>query len=63
MTPDDTSALPHAAACPICGKQAAQAQRPFCSPRCRNIDLGRWLKGAYVVETEEGPEDDRDEAG
>jgi uncharacterized protein len=35
--------------CPICGKPAALATRPFCSPRCRDVDLNRWLSGSYVV--------------
>jgi endogenous inhibitor of DNA gyrase (YacG/DUF329 family) len=35
--------------CPICGKPAAHAHRPFCGKRCAEIDLGRWLKGAYAV--------------
>lgn len=43
--------------CPICGKPAAPQHRPFCSPRCADIDLGRWLKGNYRVETEEAPDD------
>jgi endogenous inhibitor of DNA gyrase (YacG/DUF329 family) len=43
--------------CPICGKPASPRQRPFCSQRCTDIDLGRWLKGNYRVETEEGPDD------
>ncbi len=43
--------------CPICGKPAAARHLPFCSPRCANIDLGRWLKGNYRVETEEQSED------
>ena len=43
--------------CPICGKPAAARHQPFCSQRCANIDLGRWLKGNYRVETEEPPED------
>ena len=63
MTPDDTPTLPRTPSCPICGKPATQAHRPFCSPRCRSIDLGRWLKGVYRVETDENAEDDRDEAG
>ena len=29
--------------------------RPFCSKRCADIDLGRWLKESYVVPTDEGP--------
>ena len=35
--------------CPICGKPRTQDYRPFCSRRCADIDLGRWLNGAYVV--------------
>lgn len=35
--------------CPICGKPQAQATRPFCSSRCRDVDLNRWLKGTYVI--------------
>jgi uncharacterized protein len=64
MSPDNVPAPASApaGACPICGKPAAAAHRPFCSPRCRTIDLGRWLKGNYRVETEEPPADDADEA-
>lgn len=49
--------------CPICGKPAVPQHRPFCSARCTQIDLGRWLKGNYRVETEEGPEEPSEEAG
>lgn len=35
--------------CPICGKDTAAAYRPFCSRRCADIDLGRWLRGAYAI--------------
>jgi endogenous inhibitor of DNA gyrase (YacG/DUF329 family) len=35
--------------CPICGKPAVQAYRPFCSNACADEDLGRWLGGRYVV--------------
>ena len=54
MTPISTGA---ARRCPICGKPAAAGPQPFCSARCANIDLGRWLKGNYRVETDEPPED------
>ncbi len=37
------------AACPICGAPATPADRPFCSPRCRDVDLHRWLSGAYAI--------------
>lgn len=47
-----------AASCPTCGKEVAEAYRPFCSKRCADIDLGRWLKEGYRIPTEEGPIDD-----
>jgi endogenous inhibitor of DNA gyrase (YacG/DUF329 family) len=47
-----------AAKCPICGKEGAQVYRPFCSKRCADIDLGRWLKESYRVPTEKAAADD-----
>jgi uncharacterized protein len=44
--------------CPICGKPADEKFRPFCSKRCHNIDLHRWLSGVYAVPAEETDEDD-----
>lgn len=41
--------------CPICGKPATQANYPFCSPRCQDIDLNRWLSDSYRVATDEAP--------
>lgn len=35
--------------CPICGNPTESAWRPFCSRRCADIDLARWLKGAYAI--------------
>ena len=35
--------------CPECGKAAQERFAPFCSARCQQIDLGRWLKGDYVI--------------
>ena len=43
--------------CPICGNPAQEKQKPFCSRRCADIDLGRWLKGVYRAPTEESPAD------
>jgi endogenous inhibitor of DNA gyrase (YacG/DUF329 family) len=42
--------------CPICGKPAAARHQPFCSARCADIDLGRWLKGNYSIPTDELPD-------
>ena len=43
--------------CPICGKPAADATRPFCSPRCRNVDLNRWFSGRYVIPAKDEEDD------
>jgi endogenous inhibitor of DNA gyrase (YacG/DUF329 family) len=37
------------APCPICRKPAEPAYRPFCSRRCADVDLQRWLTGRYAV--------------
>jgi endogenous inhibitor of DNA gyrase (YacG/DUF329 family) len=50
---------PRARPCPICGKPALAKFRPFCSARCADIDLGRWLKGSYVIPGE--PVEDADD--
>ncbi len=34
--------------CPICGKPSVEASKPFCSERCRDVDLNRWLSGSYA---------------
>ena len=47
------------AACPICGKPTDEKYRPFCSKRCADIDLNRWLSGVYAVPVK----DDEDEDG
>ena len=38
-----------ARACPICGKPRSERYDPFCSKRCADVDLHRWLKGSYVI--------------
>ena len=45
--------------CPECGKPAENPKTlPFCSPRCRDVDLNRWLSGKYVIPGKEtDPED------
>jgi endogenous inhibitor of DNA gyrase (YacG/DUF329 family) len=35
--------------CAVCGKPAEARFSPFCSKRCADIDLGRWLKGSYSI--------------
>lgn len=41
--------------CPVCGREANRRYRPFCSRRCADVDLGRWLSGAYAIPAEEEP--------
>jgi uncharacterized protein len=46
---NDNADARFAAACPLCGAARAPEHRPFCSARCADIDLHRWLNGSYVV--------------
>lgn len=57
-TPPDATARP----CPICGKPAVHEHSPFCSPRCRQVDLHKWLTGSYAIPVveEDGGEDRED---
>ena len=45
------------AGCPNCGRTTVATHRPFCSSRCADADLGRWLTGGYRIPTEEAPGD------
>lgn len=44
--------------CPICGLPGAQDYRPFCSQRCADVDLGRWLTGRYAIPVTEDSDED-----
>ncbi len=46
--------------CPICGKPRGERYDPFCSRRCADVDLHRWLKGGYVIP---GPDAQREPDG
>jgi endogenous inhibitor of DNA gyrase (YacG/DUF329 family) len=47
--------------CPICRRIAVAEFRPFCSRRCADVDLGRWITGQYVVPGSEGEADEATE--
>jgi len=47
-------------ACPICEKPSVERYRPFCSKRCADVDLGRWLNGAYAIPAVDDPADEED---
>ena len=52
--------------CPICEKHfdpAASPAMPFCSDRCRQIDLGRWLREVYSVPVERDPDEEQPAEG
>lgn len=56
MSPGVVEPLGKRRSCPICGKPIAAAHRPFCSARCADVDLARWLGGHYRIATEEEPD-------
>lgn len=49
--------------CPICGKPAFEAHKPFCSERCRDVDLNRWLSGSYAIPAADSDEEDDEAEG
>lgn len=48
--------------CPICGKPSVHRYAPFCSLRCADVDLHRWLGGRYAIPAVEANDDDEAEA-
>jgi endogenous inhibitor of DNA gyrase (YacG/DUF329 family) len=45
-------------ACPVCGNLQVERFRPFCSQRCADVDLHRWLSGAYALPAHEDDDGD-----
>lgn len=54
--------LRKAVPCPICRRPSAREHYPFCSERCRDVDLNRWLSGSYAIPVadDEAKADDED---
>ena len=46
--------------CAVCGKPVDPRYKPFCSKRCADVDLNRWLSGRYVIPGAEVPDDEDD---
>ena len=46
--------------CPICARETEAKFRPFCSKRCADVDLARWVNGSYAVPSEREDEIDVD---
>ena len=53
-----TSETGRFSSCPICGRRAVEKFRPFCSRRCADIDLHRWLGGVYAIPGKAEEEED-----
>jgi endogenous inhibitor of DNA gyrase (YacG/DUF329 family) len=49
-----------AARCPICDKPADPRHKPFCSARCKDVDLNRWFSGRYTIPGALAPEDEEE---
>jgi len=66
MSDTERKILPYRGAakggCPGCGKPASARYRPFCSKRCADLDLHRWLAEGYRIPTEEAPPSEDAEA-
>ena len=62
MTEASDTPRPHRP-CPICGKPADERWRPFCSKRCADVDLGRWLGGRYAIPGEPSEAPPRSDSG
>lgn len=53
--------LRRARPCPICDKPSIKASYPFCSPRCKDVDLNRWFSGSYAIPAEEEDQPDTED--
>ncbi len=47
----------NAGKCPVCGAGAMAKYEPFCSKRCADVDLHRWLTGSYAIPASEDDSD------
>jgi uncharacterized protein len=57
-----TTKIPIRGRCPICRAPTDFAYRPFCSRRCADVDLARWLGGAYAIPGAADADEDGDDA-
>jgi len=60
--------MPNPRRCPICKRALPQTEegqkfRPFCSKRCADVDLSRWLTGSYAIPGKPEETEDEEEAG
>jgi uncharacterized protein len=48
--------------CPVCGRAVDTKYKPFCSRRCADVDLARWLNGSYAIPVTEDEDDTSSDA-
>ena len=58
LSKDADAATRTGGSCPICQRSTEAAFRPFCSKRCADVDLSRWLKGAYAIPIADADDDE-----
>ena len=64
MVKSSTSKSKSKAKCPICGQPTDMDFRPFCSRRCADVDLARWMNGVYAIPvTDADADEDGDDIG
>ena len=56
---NDNAKTKQARACPICGRPRDEKYDPFCSRRCADVDLYRWLNGNYAIPASDEPDEER----
>ena len=62
MAKDNVVKLKPVVPCPVCRKPSSQMFHPFCSSRCQDVDLNRWLSGGYVIPGEAVEDEDKPQA-
>jgi uncharacterized protein len=58
--PPNRAPSTRASLCALCGKPQVERYTPFCSKRCSDVDLNRWLSGVYAVPAPPTDDDDDD---
>lgn len=59
LSANNVEPLRKARPCPECGRPSDRTLYPFCSNRCKDIDLNRWLSGSYAIPVSEDEENQR----
>jgi endogenous inhibitor of DNA gyrase (YacG/DUF329 family) len=57
---NDNAKTASARPCAICGRPRIEKYAPFCSSRCADVDLYRWLNGTYAIPASEEPDEESD---